>query len=181
MKYFFIGLTATGNQTSANAMRILGYRTKHFPRTIKDIDRYEVLTDTPTGMWYRENLLNKNSIFILTTRHNNQNLTEWLCACEKWFTPKSSKKIDNFTREVRYSLFGQLVFEKQLFTDRYWEHIETCERIAQQNDIYLNKWDLVATPTWEFLSHLTKRKSSVPFPFTPKDPIAWGEKILGRS
>ncbi len=169
--FFFIGLTATGNQTAAKALHLLGYSVKHYPLSLQDTQTYDVCTDTPVGMWFRQGLLPRTATYVLTVREDRE---AWLAACEVWFTPESVKSCSDFTLELRRYLYGTTVFERDRFSAAYDQHLKICEQSAQAVGIPLHYWDVVADPHWAFLCSLTGRSQpESPFPFTPKPPLAF--------
>src|SRR4030095_6669082 len=96
-KIFGIGLSKTGTTSLANALQILGYKTRdnigvtnYVAGDLSSIDldlvgAFDALTDTPIPSFYRE--LDKRfpgSKFILTVRARD----EWLTSCKKQFTQR---------------------------------------------------------------------------------------------
>lgn len=90
-KVFGIGLSRTGTQSITSAMRILGYKTVHYPQILlykagklstdfKPLENFDAAFDTPVTRFYKE--LDRNfpaSKFILTVR----DIDSWLKSCEK--------------------------------------------------------------------------------------------------
>lgn len=161
-KYFFIGLTATGNYTAATAMHMLGYRVKHFPTSFDWVEYCDVLTDTTVALWFRQGLLPRNATFVLTVRE----ISSWLNACQTWFESRPLNTLCPLTQKSRWYLYGGLKFERERFIDSYWIHVESCRYLAQKYDLKLYEWNLVANPSWDFLCNLTGQNvPSYPFPF----------------
>lgn len=162
-KYFFIGLTSTGNHTAATAMHQLGYKVVHFPHSLAWVEKVDVLTDTPVAFWFRQRLLpQQQATFVLTTRE----IESWLDACQTWFESRPLNTLDSFTQQLRSFLYGGLTFERTRFIDAYWTHLEVCRGIAQKYGCLFYEWNLVANPNWDFLCNLTlKSIPSQPFPF----------------
>ncbi|MUG93291.1 hypothetical protein F7734_12975 [Scytonema sp. UIC 10036] len=161
-KYFFIGLTATGNYTAATAMHMLGYRAAHFPTSLAWILDFDVLTDTPVAFWFRLGLLPLDATFVLTVRE----IESWLEACQVWFESRPLSTLDPFTQQVRWYLYGGLTFERERFINCYWNHLEQARKLAQKYGLNLVEWNLVENPQWDFLCNLTLQDvPSQPFPF----------------
>jgi hypothetical protein len=77
-KILGIGLPRTGTSSLAQALSILGYSTKHYPSSIRDIHHYDACSEVSFELdqlkyFYPE------SKYIFTTR----NLEEWLISCDK--------------------------------------------------------------------------------------------------
>lgn len=162
-KYYFVGLTATGNRTAGMAMALLGYSWKHYPMKIGDLWRYKVGTDTPVAFWFRKGLLPRDGIFILTTR----DLEPWLDDCQFWFDSRPIETLSAFEREMRQFLFGSITFDRDRFAAAYVKHTEACIEMAQTMGVQLHQWNVVAEPDWRFLNQLTEKHTDQAFPFTP--------------
>lgn len=163
-KYYFVGLAATGNQTGGRAMSLLGYRWRHYPVSLRQMWFYDVVTDSPVGMWFRQGVLPRNGIFILTTR----NVSTWLEDCQHWFESRPPELLNPFERKVRRYLYKGLRFDRHQFEAAYHEHVDACYRVACQMEVPLHEWNVVADPTWDFLQRLTGKETNQPFPFQPK-------------
>lgn len=162
-KYYFVGLTATGNRTAGKAMSLLGYSWRHYPMQLGDLWRYQVGTDTPVALWFRQGLLPQNSTFILTTRA----LDPWLEDCQVWFESRPLESLSEFEREMRQFLFGGVTFDRDRFATAYRQHTEECLKVAAKMGVQLHQWNVVAEPNWDFLHQLTGKQTDHPFPFTP--------------
>lgn len=162
-RYYFVGLTATGNRTAGKAMALLGYSWRHYPMQLGDLWRYRVGTDTPIALWFRQGLLSPNNTFVLTTR----DLDSWLEDCQTWFESRPLDSLSKFERDMRQVLFGGVTFDRDRFTAAYSKHTEECIRMAAKMGVQLHQWDVVAEPNWHFLTQLTGRRTEQPFPFTP--------------
>jgi hypothetical protein len=160
-RYYFVGLTATGNRTAGKAMSLLGYSWMHYPVSIPDLWRSQVATDTPVAMWFRQGKLPTKGVYILTTR----SLEPWLADCEAWFDSKPIEKLKPFEKENRYALLNGLTFDRDRFTQAYAEHHRACHAMAKQMGVTLHEWDVVENPTWDFLVTLTGRIPTDAFPY----------------
>ncbi len=162
-RYYFVGLTATGNRTAGKAMTLLGYSWIHCPQSIPCLWRSQVATDTSVGLWFRQGKLPKTGIYILTTRA----LEPWLDDCQAWFETKPLSVLSPIEIELRNALYQGLTFDRDRFTQAYAEHHAACHAMAKRMGITLHEWDVIANPDWRLLSELTGRVTPEPFPFTP--------------
>jgi hypothetical protein len=163
-KYFFVGLTATGNRTAGKAMAMLGYRWLHFPHSLEQICPYEVVTDVSIAMWFRKGLLPCNGNYIITIR----NLENWLNDCHSWYesSPYTPGRPVIFQQNRQY-LYQGLTYDRERFIDSYHKHNEECEVMAKRMGVKLHKWNVVEDPTWNLLNQLTGKITDQPFPFNP--------------
>ncbi len=162
-RYYFVGLTATGNRTAGKAMSLLGYSWIHCPQSIPCLWRSQVATDTSVALWFRQGKLPKTGIYVLTTRA----LDPWLDDCQAWFDSKPLAVLSPIERELRQSLYHGLTFDRDRFAAAYTEHYTACHDMAQKMGITLHDWDVNTQPNWTLLSEITGRRSAEPFPFTP--------------
>lgn len=163
MKYYFIGLTATGNRTAGKAMSLLGYSWIHYPSSIDAIDRAQALTDTSVALWFRQEKLPKDGVYILTTR----DLNSWLDDCKTWFESRPFSSLKPIDREIREYLFNGITFDRDRFISAYEQHYNDCHKIAEKMNVVIHEWNVTANPSWEFLFELTNRTSCEKFPFNP--------------
>lgn len=160
-RYYFVGLTATGNRTAGKAMSLLGYSWMHYPCAIADLWRSQVATDTPVAMWFRQGKLPKKGIYVMTTRE----LEPWLDDCQAWYDSKPLEKLKPFEKQTRQALFQGLDFDRDRFAKVHEIHHTACHEMAQNMGVKLHEWDVVAHPTWDFLADLTGRTPTEPFPY----------------
>lgn len=160
-KYFFVGLTATGNRTAGKAMEDLGYSWVHYPRSPIELRASEVATDTTVALWFRQLRLPSEGTYILTTRY----LEPWLDACEVWYKSKPIEVLTELERRVRLLLFKGLDFDRDRFTQIYQEHTDSCREIASSMGVELHEWNVTANPDWQFLERLTGRSVDRSFPY----------------
>lgn len=167
-KYFFVGLTATGNYTAARAMQMLGYRAWHFPLHPSWVSYFDVMTDTPVAMWFRQELLPQDATYVLTVRA----LDSWLETCQTWFESRPLDTLDPVSQELRWFLYGGLTFDRKRFIAAYHTHVESCYRLASLHGLKLYEWNVMANPSWEFLCSLTGRPyPPKPFPLQTEKPF----------
>jgi len=166
-KYFFIGLSATGNYTAAKAMQILGYQVWHFPPQLGLVNYFDVLTDPPVAMWFRQELLPKDATYVLTVRA----IDPWLESCQAWFDSRPLPTLDPISQQLRWFLYGGLTFDRDRFVAAYQIHLETCRQLAAFHQLKLHEWNVVANPDWDFLCRLTQQPCPAqPFPLQLSQP-----------
>ncbi|TYR78274.1 hypothetical protein FZC66_20125 [Priestia megaterium] len=122
-KVFGIGLSKTGTKSLSKALKILGYKTVHFPliRTnveeaeynLDILENYDAIADIPTaGLFPHLDIRYPKSKFILTIR----NKEDWLNSCERYFGIKDLLRkeegtihlavlVQKYLREHRMSIF----------------------------------------------------------------------------
>ena len=118
-KIFGVGLSRTGTLTLTNALSILGFKSCHFPDTLKKVDDFQGLTDSPIAAYFRK--LDRdypNSKFILTVR----NVPDWLDSCAALWE-SHSKDFTGFVDEIHLRLYGRLDFDRDSFTRAYYHHV----------------------------------------------------------
>lgn len=158
-RYAFIGLTCTGSHIATVAMQQLGFSAIEFPFSLSFCNQVEVMTDTSVAYWFRTGRLPRDYTLILTVR----GLEDWLDACRVWFTTRPPEGVDEFTEVVRDYLYGGFTFERHRFIRAHDWHIQECHRLAQQWNMPLHIWNVIESPTWDFLCQLTGK----PIPDTP--------------
>ncbi len=85
---------------------------------MKGYEHFNVLSDTPTALLFRE--LDKKypgSKFILTTRDQE----DWLKSCERHFQPKFTGGLFD---QLNYEIYGTHVFDRDKFIQAYARHIQ---------------------------------------------------------
>lgn len=125
-KIFGIGLSRTGTTTLDSILCQYSYKCIHFiPELLKKepqwdvIERYDVLSDSPIPMLYKEcDRRYPNSKFILTTR----NIDSWLSSMKWMFT--EGKSVFNWGRlEPRYhkKFYGTKTYNKKIL-EVHWRN-----------------------------------------------------------
>lgn len=127
-KIFGIGLSRTGTTSLHNALKLLGFKSKHFPFQLYNSDDYSILkeyeafVDSPIPLIYKElDDMFPGSKFILTTR----SLDSWLVSM-KWLFEhgsalwNSSLKINKYRREF----LGCDKFNKSILKKTYINYHE---------------------------------------------------------
>ncbi len=137
-KVFGIGLSRTATVSLTEALKVLGYKSIHYPIRmirmrdgklwidLKRVAKFDALTDTPITRFYKK--LDKsfpNSKFILTVR----DIDSWLGSigkmCEnlkllKW---AAFMKVFKKGRKVDLDLYKSAGFDRKIFRKAYEAHI----------------------------------------------------------
>ena len=127
-KIFGIGLSKTGTTSLANALQVLGYKTKDNMGVVKYatgdlssvdlhvVDANDALTDTPIPSFYRElDTRYPGSKFILTVRDSEG----WLKSCKKQFTQRFAEVQTDAHKRLFIDLYGTDVFDDRRFASGY--------------------------------------------------------------
>lgn len=118
-KVFGIGLTKTGTMSLAKALDILGYRTKHYPWSLEEIDQHDASCDIPVACRYKElDIMYPNSKFILTHRP----VAEWLNTTS--LKPPDEHKPPLWKIEARLRVYRSIHWDRQKWHDGYIRHYE---------------------------------------------------------
>lgn len=120
-KLFGIGLSKTGTKSLGRALKLLGYKVKHYPDPddiLAEAEKYDALCDTPVIPHYKElAALYPSAKFILTIR----DVDDWLASCEHhWSQFRPHKKGLANRRRV----FGREDFDADTFADIYRAHFD---------------------------------------------------------
>ena len=193
MKVFGIGLSKTGTLSLTKALRILGYKTAHFPMGILALsgsgfsvdatrfDQYDALTDIPVAWAYKKlDRIYAGSKFILTTR----DMDSWLrsnhthyCSAAQWINRPQPYWWDNnkngvWTKETNLSIhlllleiYGIVGFDSKKFKRAYEQHLEEvlCYFKERPNDLLV--LDICGGGGWEQLCPFLNEAVPVqPFP-----------------
>lgn len=158
-KIFGIGLTKTGTLSLSQALNIIGYKSKHYPISLDEINEYEATTDIPVSCRYKElDIMYPNSKFILTTRN-----------FESWIETTSRKPLDKhkpslWKIETRLRMYGVLHWDRTAWTTAYDTYHENVRRYFSKRDNYL-ELPLESIDKWDILCQfLNKSKPLQPYP-----------------
>jgi len=126
-KIFGIGLPRTGTASLSEALTILGYKTRHYPKYIDRARQYDALVDSPVCNCYIElDQKYPNSKFILTTREINR----WLSSCKKaskrfkWHSLNPDGRCGPEVYQSHMDLFGSVEYDRDRFIDGYGSHLK---------------------------------------------------------
>jgi hypothetical protein len=148
-KIFGIGLSKTGTTSLCHALRILGYSTVDFPRTIAAIRKHDAATDTSVSVQFeRLDRLYPGSKFIYTIR----DLEAWLRSCERYWElnlrtiERQATVIEVFTK-----LYGSNLFERRRFAEAYVRHERRVLDYFADRPHDLQILDICGNPDWSDL------------------------------
>src|SRR5271165_5254311 len=182
-KIFGIGLSKTGTTSLANALQILGYKTKDNLGVVKyatgdlssvDFDVVEAndaLTDTPIPSFYRElDTLFPGSKFILTVRDSEG----WLKSCKKQFTQRFAQIQTDAHKRLFIDIYGTDVFDDHRFASGYERFVDGVREYFKDRPKDLLIINVAAGEGWEKLCpFLQKPVPDVPFPKANVTQVRW--------
>lgn len=183
MKIFGIGLSKTGTTSLAQALTILGYKTKDYPglshyspgdlSSINAglLEEFDALTDTPIPSFYRElDVRFPDAKFILTIR----DAEGWLKSCKKQFTQKLAEKQNEAHNRLFMDLYGCTVFDEAEFLAGYQKFVQSVRDHFKDRPGKLLMMDVVAGDGWEKLCpFLDQPVPETPFPKANVTRIRW--------
>jgi 3'-phosphoadenosine 5'-phosphosulfate (PAPS) 3'-phosphatase len=182
-KIFGIGLSKTGTTSLANALQILGYKTKDNLGVVKYatgdlssvdldlVDAFDALTDTPIPSFYRElDARFPESKFILTVRDS----MEWRKSCKKQFTQRFAEVQTDAHKRLFTDLYGTDVFDELRFTSGYDRYVDGVRHYFKDRPHDLLIINIAAGEGWERLCpFLERRVPDLPFPKANVTQITW--------
>lgn len=165
-KVFGIGLSRTGTTSLAAALDVLGYRTKHCPLHVWDIDHHDASTDI--GVAARFEFLDgvyPGSKFIYTVR----GVEAWLASCQRWWTrPERREQTQDGAivscLEYERILYGGVGFNQDRFLDAYARHDEHVREWFADRPDDLLIMNICNGDGWEKLLPFLGFGDEVPFP-----------------
>ena len=191
-KVFGIGLQRTGTTTLTSALRLLGYRSFHFPAHLWDdpehplLDEYDAFFDNPIPLIYKDlDARFPGSKFILTTRDEEG----WLKSCEWLFTEMREEwGFDTSARlkAMHTHAYGTNHFDEEAFRRAFRSHRDDVRAYFADRPGDLLVLDIAEEDKWTPLcDFLGVDRPTVPFPHqNPSGRLArWvraGKKALGR-
>jgi hypothetical protein len=120
-KVFGIGLSRTGTTSLHEALKVLGFKSIHYPPApnLHQLLKYfDAASDTPIAAKYKElDSCYPNSKFILTVREREA----WLRSTERLFS--GSIPNEEWRRDELRQLYGTLRWNKEMFTAAYSKHL----------------------------------------------------------
>jgi 3'-phosphoadenosine 5'-phosphosulfate (PAPS) 3'-phosphatase len=182
-KIFGLGLSKTGTTSLANALEILGYKTRDNMGVVKyargdlssldleTVDAHEALTDTPIPSFFRElDARYPNSKFILTVR----DAQGWLTSCRKQFTPSHAATQCEAHRRLFTDLYGSDAFDEEGFAAGYRKFVGEVRDFFRDRPQDLLIINVVAGEGWEKLCpFLGQPIPDIPFPKANVTRIRW--------
>lgn len=183
MKIFGIGLSKTGTSSLAQALTLLGYKTRDYPGLshystgdLSSIDpalleEFDALTDTPIPSFFRElDARFPDAKFILTLRDREG----WLNSCKKQFTQKLADKQNEAHNRLFMDLYDSTVFDEEKFSSGYDRFVQSVHDHFKDRPGKLLTMNVVAGDGWEKLCpFLGKPLPDLPFPKANVTRIRW--------
>jgi hypothetical protein len=170
MKIFGVGLSRTGTTSLTKALRMLGYRTVHFPTSDEQIARHDAATDASVAYRFEElDRAYPGSKFILTVRDEEA----WLRSYEQ-FRDQQTRIGRNWpmmrvARAVRLAVYGTEEFDRERWREGYRRHNQRVREYFADRPGDLLVMDITRGEGWEKLCpFLGKPAPGAPFPFTNK-------------
>lgn len=175
-KVFGIGLSRTGTQSLAAALKILGYRTVHFPEDddtffqlrsgdfrLRVLDHVDALCDTPIVPYYAQlDHAYPNSRFVLTVRSDQ---ASWLASVERLWEQHTGKDESTFNRFVSTAVYGIWAFSAERFSYVYDTHVRNVRSYFYGRPRKLLEIDICAGDGWNLLApFLGVAPPATPFP-----------------
>ncbi len=182
-KIFGIGLSKTGTTSLANALQILGYKTRDNLGVVKYatgdlssvdlevVDAFDALTDTPIPSFYRElDARFPNSKFILTVRDSD----EWLKSCKKQFTQRFADVQTDAHKRLFIDLYGTDVFDEQRFASGYAKFVDGVRDYFKDRPRDLLTINIASGAGWDTLCRFLERPvPEIPFPKANVTQVRW--------
>jgi 3'-phosphoadenosine 5'-phosphosulfate (PAPS) 3'-phosphatase len=182
-KIFGVGLSKTGTTSLANALQVLGYKTKDYPGIksyragdlssvdLDIVNAHDALTDTPIPSFYRElDAKYPGSKFILTVR----DMDGWLRSCKKQFTERLAGIQTEAHSRLFMDLYGCTAFDEQKFRSGYQRFVAGVSEYFKDRPADLLVIDVAAGEGWEKLCpFLGKPVPDAPFPKANVTRIRW--------
>lgn len=182
-RVFGIGLSKTGTTSLTRALRMLGYRTNHFPysavryesgRLRLDLDRFyawDAATDSPVALFFRQ--LEEEfpqARFILTLR----DIDAWISSCRynhvwpgNYVSNKGIRRLPHIRKILclHRSVFGSERFHPETFRQAYESHRDAVIEHFRRRGRELLVMDICGGDGWEPLCEFLGRPvPGVPFP-----------------
>ncbi|MFM6205924.1 sulfotransferase family protein, partial [Planktothrix sp.] len=149
-KVFGIGLSKTGTTSLTLAMKVLGYKTKHYLLNCDvdlTIENHDFVSDMPIQTRYKEyDKEYPGSKFILTVR----NKESWLKSCSKHFRGYVTDK-NSLRYKYRIEQTGIDRYDEEVFSKKYDQHIENAKEYFKNREADLLIIDICAGDGWDKL------------------------------
>jgi hypothetical protein len=161
-KVFCIGLSKTGTTSLTVAMKVLGYKTKHYLlEPDKDIPAHEFLSDMPIQTRYQEyDIQYPGSKFILSVRDKKS----WLNSCMNHFRHKA-KQQNSIQYKYRIEQTGVDEYDEDIFSQKYDQHLEDVKEYFKHREADLLILNICEGDGWDKLcAFLGKEIPKKPFP-----------------
>lgn len=131
-RVFGVGLSRTGTSSLAEALRLLGWKAVHWPRSMREICNAQAATDITVAVRFRElSRAYPSSKFILTVR----DVEGWMRSLRAYFDLGQYKYVRRVSSEVQYAFV--LGAERKLYGGALgimtWTDDELRTRYARHN------------------------------------------------
>ena len=165
-KVFGIGLSRTGTTSLTKILNDVGIAIVHYPTKRVLFDPHSPgACDIPVAAFYKQ-LDQKfpNSKFVYTVRDK----TEWLTSIESYLKMKHLRGdvVGLWKKQIRLKMYGQLDFDKELFTTAYETHDRDVRRYFKHRTDDILILDICGGDPIHQLMHFVKkqelRKGSFP-------------------
>lgn len=168
LKLFGIGLSKTGTTSLATALRLLGYRTIHYPQDpvtarqlmtgdfrLRILEDHDAALDTPIVPFYRDlDRAYPGSKFILTIRRKE----DWLRSVESWWQQQPIWWDEETARcYFRAAVYGCIHFHRERFSDVYDTHLENVQQYFRNRSHDLLILDICGGQGWDELCSFLDR------------------------
>lgn len=124
-KVFGVGLPRTGTSSLSEALTILGYKTKHYPKYIIKANEFDALVDSPVSNCFEYlDHCYAGAKFILTVRDQEK----WLKSCEaaskkfKWNLLDPTARCGPEVYKTHIDIFNTLSYNRDKFIEGYMKH-----------------------------------------------------------
>ncbi len=178
-KILGIGLTKTGTRSLTSALKILGYKTCHYPWSLEEIDSHDASTDIPISCRFKSlDAMYPGSKFILTTR----NFDDWIKTAS--MKPPDPHKPSLWKLDVRMSMYGVLHYDEAAYTRTWKRHHENVEKHFKNRLDDLLILDLGNEDKWGVIcAFLGKDVPKIPYPWDGRNKAShlshlWGNKSI---
>lgn len=170
MKVFGVGLSRTGTTSLTKALRMLGYRTVHFPTSDEQIRRHDAATDASVAYRFEElDRAYPGSKFILTVRDEAAWLRSYYQFRDQQVKIGRNWPMNREARAVRRAVYGTEEFDPDLWRAGFRRHNERVLRYFAERPEDLLVMDVTRGEGWEKLCpFLGKPIPAAAFPFANK-------------
>ena len=170
MKVFGVGLSRTGTTSLTKALRMLGYRTVHFPTSDEQIAGHDAATDASVAYRFEElDRAYPGSKFILTVRDEAAWLRSYHQFRDQQIKIGRNWPMNREARAVRRAVYGTEEFDAELWRAGFRRHNERVLHYFAERPGDLLVMDVTRGEGWEKLCpFLGKPIPGAAFPFANK-------------
>ena len=137
-KIFGIGMPRTGTASLNEALKKLGFFSKHFPESLDEIADYDAATGLSVCYWHKKLFkIYPESKLILTVRYP----TDWVNSMKQIMDTeidiKYTSKHRRIIEEANFDLLGAVNFDRAGFLNGYKNHITNMMKLYGGKNNYL--------------------------------------------